>query len=139
LDEIGICLHRFNLSCCDSSRTENTSVLEITLHVKRCQGHNGHQLDLERAVREGRFREDLLYRLNIIQVEIPPLRERREDVTPLALQLLLFFGRKRHRSFQGFTEEALQALTEYEWPETSGTQQCHGTCSHIMQIRSCRN
>ena len=72
--------------------------------------------DLERAVREGRFREDLLYRLNIIQVEIPPLRERREDVTPLALQLLLFFGRKRHRSFQGFTEEALQALTEYEWP-----------------------
>ena len=35
---------------------------------------------------------------------------------PLALQLLVFFGRKHHRSFQGFTEEALQALTEYEWP-----------------------
>ena len=65
---------------------------------------------------EGRFREDLLYRLNIIQIEIPPLRERREDVVPLALQLLVFFGRKHHRFFQGFTEEALQALTEYEWP-----------------------
>ena len=72
--------------------------------------------DLEMAVREGRFREDLLYRLNVIQIEIPPLRERREDVGPLAQQLLVFFGRKHHRFFQGFTEEALQALMEYEWP-----------------------
>ncbi len=72
--------------------------------------------DLEKAVREGRFREDLFYRLNIIQIEIPPLRERQEDVATLALQLLLFFSRKHHRSFQGFTDEALQALTEYEWP-----------------------
>ncbi len=72
--------------------------------------------DLEKVVHEGRFREDLLYRLNVIQIEIPPLRERREDVVPLAMQLLLFFGRKYHRSFQGFTEAALQALTEHEWP-----------------------
>ena len=72
--------------------------------------------DLENAVREGNFREDLLYRLNVIQIEIPPLRERREDVVTLAQQLLTFFGRKNHRSFLGFTEEALRALTEYEWP-----------------------
>ncbi len=73
-------------------------------------------VDLEAAVRAGRFREDLLYRLNVIQIEIPPLRERPEDVVPLALHLLLFFGKKNRRSFQGFTEDALQALGKYDWP-----------------------
>ncbi len=73
-------------------------------------------IDLENAVREGRFREDLFYRLNVIQIEIPPLRERPEDVAPLAEMLLAFFGRKNHRLFQGFTESALQGLKEYDWP-----------------------
>jgi len=73
-------------------------------------------VDLETAVRDGRFREDLLYRLNVIQIEIPPLRERQEDVATLALHLLVFFGKKNRRSFQGFTEDALQALTKYDWP-----------------------
>jgi two-component system, NtrC family, response regulator AlgB len=73
-------------------------------------------IDLENAVREGRFREDLFYRLNVIQIEIPPLRERSEDVAPLAEMLLAFFGRKNHRLFQGFTESALQGLKEYDWP-----------------------
>jgi two-component system, NtrC family, response regulator AlgB len=73
-------------------------------------------LDLENAVKEGRFREDLFYRLNVIQIDIPPLRERPEDVVPLAERLLVFFGRKNHRVFQGFADEALQALTDYDWP-----------------------
>jgi two-component system, NtrC family, response regulator AlgB len=73
-------------------------------------------IDLENAVREGRFREDLFYRLNVIQIEIPPLRERPEDVAPLAEMLLAFFGRKNHRLFQGFTESALLGLKEYDWP-----------------------
>jgi NtrC-family two-component system response regulator AlgB len=73
-------------------------------------------VDLENALRDGRFREDLFYRLNVIQIEIPPLRERPEDVAPLAEMLLAFFGRKNHRLFQGFTESALQGLKEYEWP-----------------------
>ena len=73
-------------------------------------------LDLEHAVREGRFREDLYYRFNVIQIEIPPLRGRPEDVAHLARLLLAFFGRKNHRQFQGFTQNALQGLKEYEWP-----------------------
>jgi NtrC-family two-component system response regulator AlgB len=72
--------------------------------------------NLEDAVKEGRFREDLFYRLNVIQIEIPPLRERPEDVIALAERLLVFHGRNNHRSFIGFTEEAIQALAGNKWP-----------------------
>jgi NtrC-family two-component system response regulator AlgB len=72
--------------------------------------------DLEKAVKEGRFREDLFFRLNVIQIEIPPLRDRPEDVIALAEQLLIFYGRSNHRSFLSFTPEALQALRQYSWP-----------------------
>jgi two-component system, NtrC family, response regulator AlgB len=73
-------------------------------------------VDLEKAVSEGRFREDLFYRLNVIQIEIPPLRERSEDVTMLAERFLNFFGKKHHRLFKGFTQEALKVMQEYHWP-----------------------
>jgi NtrC-family two-component system response regulator AlgB len=72
--------------------------------------------DLEKAVREGRFREDLLYRLNVIQIEIPPLRDRMEDIPPVAERLLAFYGRIHHRRFLGFGEEARKALLSYQWP-----------------------
>jgi len=72
--------------------------------------------DLDKAVKEGRFREDLFYRLNVIQIAIPPMRERPEDITILAERLLAFFGRARHYTFLGFTPEALQALRQYQWP-----------------------
>ena len=76
----------------------------------------GTNRDLDKAVKEGQFREDLFYRLNVIQIEIPPLRERPEDVTTLAERLLAFFGQARHHFFLGFTLEALQALKQYHWP-----------------------
>jgi len=72
--------------------------------------------DLDKAVKEGQFREDLFYRLNVIQIDIPPLRQRPEDVTTLAERLLAFFGQARHHLFLGFTPEALQALKQYHWP-----------------------
>jgi NtrC-family two-component system response regulator AlgB len=72
--------------------------------------------DLEQAVKEGRFREDLYYRLNVIQIAIPPLHERPEDVVALAKDMLMFFGAQNHKTFAGFTEEALNALSEYTWP-----------------------
>jgi NtrC-family two-component system response regulator AlgB len=71
---------------------------------------------LETAVKEGRFREDLFYRLNVIQIEIPPLRERPEDVVALAERLLAFHGRNNHRLFAGFAQETLHALGAYSWP-----------------------
>ena len=73
-------------------------------------------LDLEQAVRTGRFREDLLYRLNVIQIEIPPLRERADDVMSLAELLLGFFGRKYHRPSICFTEAARESLKQHSWP-----------------------
>ncbi len=72
--------------------------------------------NLEEAVQERRFREDLFYRLNVIQIEIPPLRERIEDIVPLAESLLLFFGSKNHRRFTGFTGDAVEILEKHQWP-----------------------
>jgi NtrC-family two-component system response regulator AlgB len=72
--------------------------------------------NLEEAVKDHRFREDLFYRLNVIQIEIPPLRERPDDVVNLARRLLTFFGRSNHKASQRFTEDALQVLRRYSWP-----------------------
>lgn len=72
--------------------------------------------NLEEAVKNHRFREDLFYRLNVIQIEIPPLRERPEDVVNLARRLLTFFGRSNHKASQRFTDDALQVLHRYSWP-----------------------
>jgi NtrC-family two-component system response regulator AlgB len=72
--------------------------------------------NLEQAVEDHRFREDLYYRLNVIQIEIPPLRMRPEDIVTLATRLLSFFGCNNHRPLQRFTEEAIQALQRYAWP-----------------------
>jgi two-component system, NtrC family, response regulator AlgB len=72
--------------------------------------------NLETSVKEGRFREDLYYRLKVIEIEIPPLRERSGDIPLLAGRLLAFHARNNHRSFLGFTGEALDALARYPWP-----------------------
>ncbi len=73
-------------------------------------------MDLEQAVTDKRFREDLFYRLNVIQIEFPALRDRSEDIVALAEKLLAFYGRVNHRSSLRFTDEALQFLKKYHWP-----------------------
>jgi NtrC-family two-component system response regulator AlgB len=72
--------------------------------------------DLELAVREGRFREDLLYRLNVLTLEIPPLRERRDDIQPLAERFLAFFGSQYHKPGLRLSAEAVRLLLAYPWP-----------------------
>jgi NtrC-family two-component system response regulator AlgB len=72
--------------------------------------------DLEKRVTEGRFREDLFYRLNVISLTIPPLRDRREDIMPLANGFLSSFCRANHKTVLGFTEEAERSLTNHAWP-----------------------
>jgi NtrC-family two-component system response regulator AlgB len=72
--------------------------------------------DLAADVAMGRFREDLLYRLNVIEVIVPPLRERRRDVLPLAEHLLRFFARQTGRALTGFSAEAEAAIARHPWP-----------------------
>ncbi len=73
-------------------------------------------VDLQQSVRDGRFREDLYYRLNVISIDIPPLRERPDDIVALANGLLSFFGKSCHKPLSGFTDEALHLLKTYPWP-----------------------
>ena len=72
--------------------------------------------DLDAVVRDGMFREDLYYRLNVVALLIPPLRERREDVPLLANHFLNVLAGKHHRRISGFTPEAMEMLVGYEWP-----------------------
>lgn len=72
--------------------------------------------ELEKAVKEGRFREDLYYRLNVIQIEVPPLSERTDDIEMLARNMLTFFSAQNHKTLAGFTDEAMNALCSYAWP-----------------------
>jgi two-component system response regulator HydG len=72
--------------------------------------------DLPEMVKEKRFREDLYYRLNVISVRVPPLRERPEDVRVLAQHYLRVYAAKNGRKLEGFSNEALERLESYAWP-----------------------
>ena len=72
-------------------------------------------VDLRRAVQNGRFREDLYYRLRVVPIEIPPLRDRREDIEPLATFLLARVGARQGRALR-FSPDVLRLLLEHSWP-----------------------
>jgi two-component system response regulator HydG len=72
--------------------------------------------DLQKEVEEKRFREDLFYRLNVINIRIPALRERKDDIQLLAMYFLKRFADKNQKKIEGFTEAAMLALTSYNWP-----------------------
>ena len=72
-------------------------------------------LDLEALVREGKFREDLYYRINTVRLELPPLRERRDDIVPLAERFMALYAEKYHRRLSGIDPYAREALTAWRW------------------------
>jgi transcriptional regulator with PAS, ATPase and Fis domain len=73
-------------------------------------------VDIDKAVAEGRFREDLYYRLNVIKVDIPPLRKRGTDILLLARTFVRDFAEKLGKNVTGLAESTIKRLLSYEWP-----------------------
>lgn len=92
-------------------RVGGNQVLETEVRVLAATNQN-----LEKLVDEGRFRKDLYYRLNVVSIQVPPLRERGDDVVELAHYFLFRFNRELGRNLHGFTPEALDLLRGYSWP-----------------------
>lgn len=72
--------------------------------------------DLLEEVQAGRFRQDLYYRLNVVRIEPPPLRQRREDILLLADHFLQHYAARNHKNVKGFSQQALDHLLRYDWP-----------------------
>ena len=92
-------------------RVGGTEPIKTDVRVIAATHHN-----LEKMVRENRFREDLFYRLNVIQINIPPLRKRKDDVVPLAEHFLRKYREGKGVTAKSFTPETLKALRAYDWP-----------------------
>jgi DNA-binding NtrC family response regulator len=73
-------------------------------------------IDLQAACTAGQFREDLLFRLNTVEIHVPPLRERRDDIPTLAIHFLRRYASRYRREVTGFDNSALQVMTQYAWP-----------------------
>jgi len=88
-------------------------VTEMQVDVRIVAATN---VNLQNAVRDGRFREDLFYRLNVISLDLPPLRARRGDIPLLATHFLKFYAEENGTAERVLSPEALRVLMEYEWP-----------------------
>ncbi|HZS10917.1 MAG TPA: sigma 54-interacting transcriptional regulator, partial [Nitrospirales bacterium] len=87
--------------------------LSIEMNVRIMAATN---VDLKKAIEEGSFREDLYYRLGVVNIHLPPLRDREEDVLILAMDFLRQASQQHKKRVAGFTKEAVQALKDYAWP-----------------------
>ena len=92
-------------------RLGGTSTIKVNIRLIAATNEN-----LRSAISQGRFREDLYYRMNVVQLYIPPLRERKEDIVPLALEILLQLNHELKKNFTGFTPAAADLLEQYPWP-----------------------
>jgi DNA-binding NtrC family response regulator len=117
LDEVGEMSHTIQVKLLrvmermTFKRVGGTRDLEVDVRIVSATNR-----DLARAVKEGSFREDLYYRLKVVPLRVPPLRERREDVELLAKHFLNHYNLAFSKDFQGFSQEALQAMKDYDWP-----------------------
>jgi len=93
------------------NRVGSAKVRKVDVRVLAATNQN-----LKERVKTGRFREDLFYRLNVIRIALPPLRERAEDIPLLAEHFLARYAQETNKIFKGFSREALELLREYPWP-----------------------
>jgi two-component system, NtrC family, response regulator HydG len=93
------------------TRVGGSEVLKINVRVITASNK-----DLKKEMAEGRFREDLFYRLNVVALHLPSLRERKEDIPLLAQHFLNLFVKKNSKSIKGFTPQAMEKLLKYDWP-----------------------
>ncbi len=117
LDEVGELSHDIQVKLLRILETKRFYRLgggkEVTVDVRIIAATNKN---LKTAVEKGTFREDLYYRLNVAQLNVPPLRERVEDIALLASTFLDEFNKKFGKSIKGFTPEAVKLLEKYSWP-----------------------
>jgi DNA-binding NtrC family response regulator len=92
-------------------RVGGTQLIRVDVRIIAATNRN-----LEAAVKEGRFREDLYYRINVVPIVLPPLRGRKEDVAGLAQFFMQRFSMESKKNFTEISEEALEALNAYDWP-----------------------
>ncbi len=90
--------------------------------------------DLQEAVRNGTFREDLYYRLNVVNIRLPALRERKDDIAFLANFFIEKYNRKYRMKVKGMTQRAMKCLTDYDW--TGNVRELENTIESIMVINS---
>ncbi|GIW46335.1 MAG: acetoacetate metabolism regulatory protein AtoC [Deltaproteobacteria bacterium] len=89
----------------------STETIPIDIRVIAATNKN-----LEEEIEKGRFREDLYYRLNVIKIELPPLRERKEDIAPLAIHFISKYSREMGKDIRGISPKALETLESYHYP-----------------------
>ena len=117
LDEIGDMPHSLQAKLLrvlqDKSfeRLGGTKTIEVDVRIIAATNKN-----ISALVQEGRFRDDLFYRLSVFPIHIPPLRERRDDISLLAVYFLRRFNDEMGKSIQGFSDDALNMLVSYAWP-----------------------
>ncbi len=93
--------------------------------------------DLVKETEKGNFRQDLFYRLNVVPITIPPLRERKEDIIPLVLFFMEEFNREIKRNYRGLEPEAAQALLNYSWP--GNVRELRNTVERVMSLYHAEN
>lgn len=92
-------------------RIGGTQRIDVDVRIIAATNQN-----LSGAIEKGTFREDLFYRLNVVNLHVPPLKERREDIPLLATHFLEYYSAKNNRIFIDFADNAIEALINYEWP-----------------------
>lgn len=92
-------------------RVGGTEEIEVDVRVIAATNQN-----LEKLVKEKKFREDLFYRINVIEIKMPPLREKKEDISILAEHFLKKFNKIMNKDIKGFSDAAMEALQAYQWP-----------------------